>query len=809
MRRVFRLGSAAVHKLLPSVKKRRAEIYWLLAYALAPTFLLACAVHAWVREAAVLQELRARVFDSYQRLKPREYLVRQEDGRMLAPPVRVIALDDESLARLGQWPWPRALVARLVRRLGEAGVAAIAFDIVFSEPDRTSPARLAEELSGVAGMEGLRVRLRGLADHDRTLARAFGEAAVVAGFALTREDNAVRPALKRGFAFSSMQSGEGGRVTAEDLALGEEQLRRKLAGFRGGAGVQDPKDYLPGYYAGAVNNLPVLEAAAAGNGNFSVLPDQDGIIRRVPLLYRLGDEVYPALALEALRLALGGGGYKVMASGGHGQLDWGEWNGIVHVTVARKELQFEIPTDARGDVLLYDTGHRPERFIPAWKVLEGQVGRERLEGAIVFVGATAAGLMDLRATPLNQVTPGAEIHAQLTEQALAREFLRRPVWAKPLEFSFLLVFGLGLVFLMARLGAAWCATLAGAGVAASACASWWAFSRHQLLLDPVSPSLVVLLVYLCASLINHLRSEAEKKEVRAAFSRYMSPDLVEQLARDPSRLKLGGETRELTIMFSDIRGFTTISEQFDAHGLTEFINRYLTPMTGIVLDHRGTIDKYIGDCIMAFWNAPLDDADHARNACLAAIAMRSRLRELNERWRAAAEAAGRRHIPIKTGIGLNTGPCCVGNLGSEQRFDYSVLGDDVNLASRLEGQSKNYGVDVVIGENTRAKTAAFAALELDLIRVKGKTVPVRVYALLGDEARAKTAEFQELAARHAAALKAYRAREWDRAEKLIEECRRLDPSLEGLYALYVRRIGNYRAEPPAADWDGAYMATSK
>ena len=311
-------------------------------------------------------------------------------------------------------------------------------------------------------------------------------------------------------------------------------------------------------------------------------------------------------------------------------------------------------------------------------------------------------------------------------------------------------------------------------------------------------------------LIIYLRTETERRQVRRAFSRYLSPAVVEQLAAHPEKLTLGGEMKPMTMLFCDIRDFTTISEKFDAEKLTRFINRFLTPMTDIILEGKGTIDKYMGDCIMAFWNAPLDDPEHAKNACRSALAMRDKLGRLNEVWRADAKSEGRDFAPVRVGTGLNTGVCAVGNLGSDQRFDYSVVGDDVNLASRLEGQSKTYGVDIVIGENTRAEAEDFATLELDLITVKGKTQPTRVYALLGDETLKNDPDFQTLNERHQAMIEAYRGQVWQRARELVDECRALsDSRLVTLYDLYEERIEDYAENPPGADWDGVYVALRK
>jgi len=299
--------------------------------------------------------------------------------------------------------------------------------------------------------------------------------------------------------------------------------------------------------------------------------------------------------------------------------------------------------------------------------------------------------------------------------------------------------------------------------------------------------------------------------VRGAFSRYLSPGLVDELAANPDKLRLGGEMREMTLLFCDVRGFTTISEQLDPHSLTRLVNRFLTPMTDLILARRGFIDKYMGDCIMAFWNAPLDDPAHPRHGCDSALAMVSELRSLNAHLVREADEAGHPIPPLAVGIGLNTGMCCVGNMGSDQRFDYSVISDEVNLASRLEGQSKIYGVSIVMGENTRQRVPELAALELDLLRVKGKTRPVRIYALLGGEDVAARPEFVELAHAQDGLLAAYRGRRWEEALAALDVCRRLGSEfdLEDLHALYQARIDEYRATPPPPDWDGVHTAATK
>jgi adenylate cyclase len=331
----------------------------------------------------------------------------------------------------------------------------------------------------------------------------------------------------------------------------------------------------------------------------------------------------------------------------------------------------------------------------------------------------------------------------------------------------------------------------------------------------VIPGFAVLVVYLVESFRRHMSAERERQQVRTAFSHYMSPAMVEKLAQNPEALQLGGEMRDMTIMFCDIRGFTTISEQFDAQGLTSFINRFLTPMTEVILTKSGTIDKYIGDCIMAFWNAPLDDAAHAPHACEAALGMLVSLKELNHKLKEEALHDGRVYIPVNIGIGINSGVCCVGNMGSNQRFDYSVLGDDVNLTSRLEGQSKYYGVSVVIGQKTAAQVPELAIVEIDMIQVKGKTEAVRIFALLGGRELATNKAFVAFREAFSAMMSDYHMQDWHHAALNLQDAEvkaRLameDDAPTGLFDLYRQRIDHYRSAPPVAGWTGVYVAQTK
>lgn len=738
-----------------------AALRWLI-----PVIVLICGVAGRVADLAPVRTLSSLVFDTYQWIAPRPYT---------DAPVRIVDLDDETLARLGQWPWPRTMLVRLVERLDELGAAAIAFDIVFAEPDRTSPGRVAALWPVSTELNALREKLSGLPDHDRLFAQSMeASGKVVTAFILN--------------------TGTGGQVPG-----------RKAGVSFGG---DDPALFLPRFSA-AVTTLPELEAAAAGNGHINRGTHPGGVVRGLPTLLSLGGTLYPSLEMEALRVAQGGKStHLVKSSGASGEQSFGERTGIIALRVG----QFTVPTSADGSIRLYDTGPIPARFIPAWRVLEDDLPRNALEGVIVLVGTSAAGLKDQVSTPLGQVVPGVEVHAQVLEQIVTGNFLVRPDWAPGAEVLGLALAGALLLVVMSRVGALAGAALLGFGVTSVVAASWYAFSELHLLFDPVYPAVFVVLAYLVQSLVKFLHTESEKRQIRTAFGRYLSPLLVEKLAHDPSHLRLGGETKTMTFLFSDIRGFTSISENLDAQELTSLINRFLTPVTDLLLGNGATIDKYMGDAVMAFWNAPLDDAHHAANACRAAVAMQEEMVGLNAVWKAQDEAEGRRHFPIKIGVGVNSGDACVGNLGSEQRFDYSVLGDDVNLASRLESQSRTYDVGVVVGENTLDLAPGFAALELDLIRVKGKTRPVRIFALLGDEDVAADPSFMALRDTHDEMIDRYRARDWTGAQVALEKCRHADDGsfgLAGLYDFYAGRLMTFAADPPPDDWDRVFDPSEK
>jgi adenylate cyclase len=730
---------------------RRSAIYVL------PLVVLLVAVAARIPASDLLDRLSLFCFDLYQKALPRE----PADA-----PIRIVDIDDNSLAKIGQWPWPRGLVAQLVDKLREAGAAVIAFDIDFAEPDRTSPEMLLPVITqnGIDAEEAEKF-LAAMPDPDRRLAAAMRTVPVVTGFIMVEQGETRPPAPKAGFAFAG----------------------------------NDPLGHL-GRFPKSIPNLTVLEDAAAGNGFLNQFVDWDNVVRRVPLVLKLGEKPYPSLAAETLRLALGAQSYIGRAAGANSEKSFGQNTGLTAIRIG----QLTVPTDAKGRVWLHYAPPQRNRRVSAADVLSGNVDRALLADHIVLVGTSANGVVnDERATPIAPEVPGVEIHAQLIEQILQQSFLTRPDWALGAEIVFAMLGGIGMILILPRLGALLSAVLGAAAVISAFAMSWLAFKHLQLLIDPVYPWVVLSLVYLAASLLGYLRTEAHQRQIRRTFSQYMSPHYVEELARYPERLRLGGESRLMTIMFCDIRGFTSLSEHLDAETLTRFMNSFLSPMTEIITERKGTIDKYIGDCIMAFWNAPLDDPHHARNAVQAAQAMRRKLVELNRKWE--AEPAYPVFLPVRIGIGINTGECVVGNFGSETHFDYSLLGDPVNLASRLEGLGKVYGVDLVIGEETAACLGDAELIELDLVAVKGKTQAGRIFTLPPERAAG-----DEFLKEHFALLTAYRRQDWAAALRLLDDSRLAAARhLAPVYELYRQRIAQFQTEAPPANWNGVFTAEEK
>lgn len=704
--------------------------------------LLGAALLLRVWDPEPVARLRLSIFDSYLRLSPRV-----ADPAM---PVKVVDIDAVSLQRIGQWPWPRSRLAELVTKLRDAGAKSISLDLILAEPDRVSPGELARLVAGRPELKALADEAAKLPSNDSLLADAIGKGRVVLGF--VGQDGAAKELPPSPASFA----------TAGD----------------------DAKLFVPAFSGGSAS-LPELTDKVAGLGSVNWLPSQDLVVRRVPLLIKAGDRLYPSLALEALRIGLEQTTVQVKASGGSGLSAFGQQTGIELVKVGPVVL----PTGANGELWLNFAEHDARRFIPAYLVLEGGLPPEAIQGRHIFIGASAPGLLDLRATPLQSSVPGVEIHAQALEQMLSGAHLTRPAYATGAELLFLIAAGAGVGYLLRHVGPVMAAMAGLAAVGAVVALSWFAFAGGGLLFDPVYPSLALVAVYLATSLSTYVKAEMDRAYVRQAFGHYVAPQLVEQLAESAGTLKLGGETREVTLLFSDVRGFSRISEGLDAEGLVRFINELFTPIADVILEERGTIDKFMGDAVMAFWNAPVPDDNHARNACRAALRMLGAVDELNRERAARASQTGERCEPVRIGIGLNTGRCVVGNVGSPQRFDYSILGDVVNIASRLEEETKVYGAPVIVGEATAAQAQDFAFLEIGRIALRGKDRSERVFALAGDEVLAVSREFAAFKTAHVRLLRAFDGSDRREIGQALAEARDLCPrGLGQLFDVYEQRL---------------------
>src|SRR5215471_8212683 len=710
-----------------------------------------------------VRALRLIAFDNFQRLDPGPY-----DPKL---PIRIVDIDEKSLSMIGQWPWPRTTVRDLLLALTSKGAAVVAFDVLFAEPDRTSLEAIVKQLPP-AEAAAITAAIAGKPSNDEQFTAALKDTPSVLSVALGEGSSTTLPA-KSGFAFAG----------------------------------DDPRPFLL-EFNGASRNLPELENAARGIGAFNWLADRDQIVRHVALMIRLGEIFVPALSMEALRVAQGATTYLLKASNASGETAFGQSTGLNHIRIG----DVEVPTDGAGGVYLKFRHLNKAAYIPAWKVLAGEVPQEEIEGRIILVGTSAPGLLDLRATPIDAAVPGIDIHAQVLEHLLTGKFLERPDYALALEEFVILVLGIMLAFALPRVSAKSSAAIGFATIALILIGGWAAYRYGNLLLDPSYPTLILGAMTAIITFYTYNTAEAQRSQIRHAFGQYLSPSLVEQLAQSPEKLVLGGEEREMTILMSDVRGFTSISESYkdDPQGLTSLMNRLLTPLTNTIVDHEGTIDKYIGDAIMGFWNAPLDVPNHELRACAAALDMLDRLELLNQDRQREAHP-GQTIAPFRIGIGLNTGRCVVGNIGSDLRFNYSVLGDAVNVAARLEGQTKFYGVSIIIGSRTAERAKEFAILELDLITVKGKTEAQTIYALLGREDIASSSAFQELRKLWSTMLYCYRSRDWDGALEAIELCQSAEPNfdLAALFDLYATRIKAFREVAPPLDWTGIFVAETK
>lgn len=710
----------------------------------------------------------------FQNLKLYDVLLRQEREIKKGDIPVIVDIDDASLAELGQWPWPRYRLALLLARLKEADALGVGLDILFAESDRTSPATILEQfkkdLQLDVGMTGLPEQLM---DYDEVLANVLGKGPF---------------AISYYFDFEKTLE-ENGEQTAADS--GDCPIPPLIINAtKGEKGSRPVQEYLLGA-RGVLCPLPVLAKSAQAAGFFNAEPDEDNILRRTPLLIRWKDKVYPSLALATVIRALRVNNIVIGTAP----------TGIEYLNLSSEMLgAVRIPLDAQGRLFINYRGPRGAfEWISAVDVVNGKVPPEKLAGRIVYIGTSAAGLKDLRASPLDKFMPGVEVHATITDMILNRDFLTLPDFAPGVEAMVMLAVGVLSAALLAWTRAVYLLVpfvLLGAGLWFGAAE---AMSRWKYYLSPLYPLMVLGLNFTLLTFLKFWREERQKRFIHSAFSHYLSPQVVEQIVDSPEKLSLEGVERPVTILFSDVRGFTSISEKLSPTQVVDLLHQYLTPMTRIVTDNMGTLDKFIGDAVMAFWNAPLDVPDHPDKALRSALAMLDELNELNKGFK---ETYG---FAINIGVGLHYGNARVGNFGSEDLFDYTIIGDAVNLGSRLEGLTKFYGLRLLVSDALVERASdAFAFMEVDRVRVKGKAEPVTIYTVLTEEEAGRRAEETAQAAK---AMELYKAGEFVEAKPLYDA---LAAAHGGrLYELYAERCAALAASPPEGDWDGVYVHTTK
>jgi adenylate cyclase len=699
-----------------------------------------------------------------------------------SPHVVLAVIDEKSLDKLGRWPWPRARIAALVDALSRDGAKAVGFDIVFSEPDKNSSLEFISQLDG--RIQSLNIKNKKLekfiiqskkkADNDLALADAFKDstASVVLGY------------------FFHM-SGDDLDDPIDGVEI-DRRLRLIKTSKYGLVMYDDERTERSPFteaYAPEVNLKAFAESTDA-SGYFNMMADNDGVIRWMPLILECGEYIFPPLSIQCAWHFLGRPQMVVKVAD-------------IGVEGIRMGDRF-LPTDEEGRLLINYLG--PERTFPYYSIsdiIDGRLAKGTFRDKIVLVGATAVAVYDVRNTPFSTRSsyPGMEVHASVIDNILKQNFLSKPEWTKIFDLLAIIAMGVLLAVVLPRVNAVKGIVFAAGLFVLHIFICRWLFVGPGVVLNIVYPLLTLLVTYTSLTVYHYVTEERERKKIKGAFSYYVSTSVVNEMLKHPDRLKLGGDKRDLSVLFSDIRGFTTISEKLSPEELVHLLNEYLTVMTDVVFKYDGTLDKYMGDAVMAIYGAPLDQHDHPSRACHSALDMMKALKKLNEKWIVEGKS------PMDIGIGINTGMMMVGNMGSDQRFDYTVMGDEVNLGSRLEGANKNYRTNILLSEFTYDRVKdEFVCMEVDSVRVKGKTHPVRIYQLHGHKGISETRDraifqFQR-------GLELYKQQRWDEALNIFQKIPELD---EGLSAaeIYVQRCLELKSNPPPPDWDGVFTMTTK
>ena len=688
--------------------------------------------------------------------------------------VVIVDIDENSLAVVGRWPWGRDKLATIVDNLfNKYQARVVGFDIVFAEKDDSSGLDRFEELASTTLKENSEYRevledIRPSLQHDKIFADSLQDRNVVLGY----------------YFKTFLQEGEAGIIGSLPPALTkmDAQWSKRL-----------PINKVAGYSG----NLDILQSAAKSGGFFdNPFVDADGVFRRVPLVQAYQGYLFASLALATTQGHLNADGIElaVKSEGAKGSQ---EYYALEHINVDKHR----IPVDAKAAVYVPYRGRQGSfPYLSAYRILDGSADPAKLKDRIVLIGTSAPGLLDLRSTPVQNIYPGVEVHANIVSGILDDRIKHKPAWTVGYEFVVLIVIAIAMTLLL-PLVSPLMAAAATLGISGLVMAGTFIAWNNNLILPMASPLLLIGLIFILHMSYGFFIESRGKRQLANLFGHYIPPELVDEMSESPDEYSLDGENREMTVLFSDVRGFTTISEGMDPKQLTQLMNALLTPMTRVIHKNRGTIDKYMGDAIMSFWGAPIADPEHAHHALYAAMEMMDELKIMQEDFR-------QRGWPeVNIGIGLNTGNMNVGNMGSEFRMAYTVLGDAVNLGSRLEGLTKNYGVNIIVSESTKAEIPEFLFRELDLVRVKGKNEPVAIFEPVGHKNDVEKSVADELSA-YRKALKNFRAQAWDNAELDFFNLNRAYPD-RYLYTVYLERIAIYRKEPPGDNWDGVFTHTSK
>jgi adenylate cyclase len=722
-------------------------------------------------------------------------------GRRLPDPdIVIVAIDQKSEDVLGRWPFPRNDLAQALNDLNEGGARTVAFDINFPQPDQNSALRALQDVksdyqrlakSSNKDSRQFDARLNALlksSDNDRQFATALAHYpnAVLGYFFLTRMGPGARnqQRVKDFVNYLSFQAYPQVSFSPPQPGLsGARLMGRCVTLFRLWDGPEFPE---------LSPNLPSFANYAKNFGYFNILPDADGTVRREPVIALYDGNFYPSLDVAAAMTYLNvplNQVSPVFTPGGLHSIDLGK--------------RIVIPTHPDGSVLIDYRG--PSRTYPTYSLadlLQGRVPLRDFRNKLVLIGPTAVGIGDMAVTPFQRMDfPGVEVHANFIDDILNGRFIRRGLQENLIDILFLVLFSLGAGILLSVVPPVRATTILLVTLGLFLWLAYYLFVADRIWIAVFLPMAALTTNY--ASIISYrfFFEEREKKKVRGAFQQYLPPGLISQLLEHPELLRLGGEEKELSIMFSDIRGFTALSEGLSPQALVELLNEYLSAMTDVIFSHWGTLDKYIGDAIMAFWGAPYPQADHAERSCRAALDMVRALHALRERW-------AQRDLPlIDFGVGINTGPVLVGNMGSKRRFNFTIMGDNVNLASRLEGINKQFGTRIILSQYLYQRVqGAFVTRELDLIRVKGKTTPVKIYELMGS--LQEKPRFEDLATRFEKGLAAYRDGRWEEAVGIFNDLLK-DYPRDGPTRVLAKRCQDLLDHPPDGAWDGVYVMKTK